>query len=91
MDTLRHGGTGGYQTLLGLGGALAVVTFLLYLPVGGFEFIYLDDYAYVVNNPLVQNGITGNGLLRVLTTSPVNYWLASRYLDFSYAGLRVFR
>ena len=53
---------------------LGVLTIALYAPVSGFGFIHLDDYLYVVDNPLVQDGIAAKNIYLSFTTSPVSYW-----------------
>lgn len=42
--------------------ALALITLLVYLPVCFHDWIYFDDPAYVLDNPVVRQGITWAGL-----------------------------
>ena len=41
---------------------LVLITVLVYLPVGFYDFINFDDPGYVSANPVVQNGLTWTGL-----------------------------
>ncbi|MSR61465.1 MAG: tetratricopeptide repeat protein [Planctomycetes bacterium] len=41
---------------------LAALTFVLYLPVGGFEFLNFDDPDYVTANPVIARGLSAEGL-----------------------------
>ncbi len=41
--------------------ALAAVTLAVYSPVTGFQFVNLDDHAFVTENPHVQAGLTAEG------------------------------
>jgi hypothetical protein len=45
-----------------IGAALVLATLALYGPVGGFEFINVDDPTYVLQNPKVTQGVTGSGI-----------------------------
>ena len=52
---------------------LALVTLVVFLPVGSFQFVY-DDYEYVQHNPMVQAGWTLAGLKWAFTTGCANNW-----------------
>ena len=41
---------------------LSLANLILYWHVQNFEFVIFDDHAYVVSNPMVQNGLTMDGL-----------------------------
>ena len=75
--------------LLGLG--LALVTLLLFLPSKGYDFIYLDDYDYVVANPQVQEGLTWAGVKWAFTAEHASNWhpltWLSHMLDCSLFGV----
>ena len=45
--------------LIGL--LLALLTVLVYLPVGSHGYVFFDDPSYVADNPMVQNGLTWTG------------------------------
>ena len=50
--------------------ALLAWTLLVYLPLADSGFVSLDDYAYVVDNPAVNRGLTWEGLLWAFTSGP---------------------
>src|SRR5207244_59592 len=52
---------------------LAVVTFGIYAQVIGHRFIHLDDPAYITENPMVNRGVTLDGLAWAFTTFHVGY------------------
>jgi tetratricopeptide (TPR) repeat protein len=52
---------------------LALVTLVIYLPVRMAGFVY-DDYAYLVNNPTVQNGLSWAGIKWAFTTGYSANW-----------------
>jgi protein O-mannosyl-transferase len=52
---------------------LALVTLVIYLPVRTAGFVY-DDYAYVVNNPIVQKGLSWAGVRWAFTTGYSAAW-----------------
>jgi tetratricopeptide (TPR) repeat protein len=71
---------------------LALATVGVYWPVSGFESVNYDDLSYVFNNPVVNQGLTANGLAWAATTSwfdfwhPITWW--SHMLDVELFGLR---
>jgi len=54
---------------------LLLATALVYWPVLGFGFITYDDPRYVVDNPLVQQGLTIAGLTSAFSSFHVGYWI----------------
>ena len=52
---------------------LALVTLVIYLPVRTAGFVY-DDYAYLVNNPTIQNGLIWAGIKWAFTTGYSANW-----------------
>ena len=81
----REGSTtssGGADDGSGQGGArellpallLAVLTAVLYLPVGGHPFLALDDGDYLTANPVVARGLTADGLAWAFTTGHASNW-----------------
>jgi protein O-mannosyl-transferase len=58
--------------LIGL--LLALITLVVYLPVGSHGFIGYDDDDYITNNPIVQKGLTWVGIKWAFTT-----WFASNW------------
>src|SRR6267378_402538 len=53
---------------------LALSTLVVYLPVTRHVFLYYDDDDYVVNNPVVQNGLTLSGVKWAFTTFHACNW-----------------
>ncbi len=52
---------------------VAVVT-AVYWPVHSYPFVLLDDYAYIVENPRVRDGLTRDGLVFAFTGVAVGNW-----------------
>jgi len=73
------------------GAAIAVLTFLLYLPALRFDFINYDDPDYVTANPMVQAGFTGAGFKWAFTTFHSGNWHPLTWLshmaDAQFSGL----
>ena len=60
-----------------LGIALAVTLFITlatFLPVVFCKFVNFDDDGYVTANPIVQQGLTWNGIIWAFTSTPLNLW-----------------
>jgi protein O-mannosyl-transferase len=53
---------------------LAVMTFAIYVQVVGHQFITLDDPTYIRENPMVNRGVTGAGLVWAFTTFYATNW-----------------
>jgi hypothetical protein len=53
---------------------LAALTVAVYAPVGRFDFVQLDDPAYVTENPHVLGGLTLDGLAWAFTTGHAANW-----------------
>src|ERR1700722_20768485 len=54
--------------------ALAVVTFAVYLPMLGHDFINFDDPDYITNNPHVKAGLTWPGIVWAFQIGYAAYW-----------------
>ncbi|HJW39364.1 MAG TPA: tetratricopeptide repeat protein [Candidatus Udaeobacter sp.] len=54
--------------------ALTVMTFAIYAQVIGHQFISLDDPTYIQENPMVNRGVTGAGLVWAFTTFYATNW-----------------
>ena len=61
--------------------ALAVATFLLYLPALSNNFVDFDDPRYVTSNPVVKRGMTLHGISWAFTTSSVANWQPMLWLS----------
>lgn len=70
--------------------ALVSITFLVYWPVTQYPFVNYDDDVYITSNPLVQEGLTLEGLVRAFT-SPSFLWhpltILSHMLACQFFGL----
>ena len=53
---------------------LAFITLVVYLPTGWFDFVIYDDNDYVVDNSLVNHGLTGADLRQAFTTFQASNW-----------------
>jgi Flp pilus assembly protein TadD len=54
--------------------ALALLTVIAFWPITGAEFISFDDPDYVTDNPMVQRGLTVEGLAWAFTTGHSGNW-----------------
>ena len=74
-----------------IGLLLALITLVVYLPAGRYDFIVFDDPDYVTENRIVQDGITFNGLGWALTSFHASNWhpvtWLSHMLDCALFGL----
>lgn len=70
---------------------MLLVTFFLYAPVRGYDFVNYDDPDYVTANPMVQGGVTQAGLHWAFTQSYAFNWhpltWISHMLDCQWFGL----
>ena len=84
-----HSATRG--TLLGIALVLAVLTVAIYAPVGGFDYVELDDPVYVTENAQVRAGLTLDGVRWAFTTGTAANWhpltWLSHMLDVSLFGV----
>ncbi|MGE5800280.1 MAG: tetratricopeptide repeat protein [Syntrophaceae bacterium] len=78
-----------WQILIGL--FLAVVTASVYWQVGGFEFVRYDDDKYVLENPVVSNGLSLEGVRWAFRSFEQSNWhpltWLSHMLDVQLFGL----
>ena len=63
---------------------LAGATFVLYWPALGFNFINFDDPDYFSQNPHVQSGLDGNGVLWAFETKELNNWHPVTWLSLMF-------
>lgn len=72
--------------------ALAVLIFALYGQVAGHQFVRLDDWPYLLQNPHVRQGLSWEGVRWAFTTSYASNWhpltWLSHMLDCEIFGLR---
>jgi Flp pilus assembly protein TadD len=71
---------------------LAVTTLAVFWQLTNCGFVFIDDPVYVTNNPHVQAGLRGEGILWALTTTHADFWhpltWLSYMLDCQLFGLR---
>jgi hypothetical protein len=83
---------GGVRKVLAASALLALVTLLLYSPVGQHPFIDYDDYFYVVENAHVKSGLKWDTLTWALTSTEESNWhpvtWLSHALDCQFYGLK---
>jgi Flp pilus assembly protein TadD len=79
------------RTAILLAAVLALATVLIYAPVRQFEFIQVDDPAYVTENPQVLTGLTAGGLRWAMTATHAANWhpltWVSHMIDVELFGL----
>jgi len=77
------------KTLMGL--LLIIVTFAVYWQVGSYQFVNYDDGKYILENPHVRTGFTGEGFLCAFTSTYASNWhpltWLSHMLDAQLFGL----
>ncbi len=61
--------------------ALVCVTALVYAPVRQHEFVRYDDPAYVVDNPVIRQGLSVAGVIQVFRTTVGEFWLPMAQLS----------
>lgn len=60
---------------------LVLLTFVIFLPVVGCEFINYDDDVFVTNNPKVAAGFTWEGIKWAFTSAEIDYWRPLSWLS----------
>lgn len=71
---------------------IIVATVFLFAPVLWYDFVNFDDPVYVLDNPIVADGVTWAGVVRAFTTTQAAYWhpvtWLSHMLDVELFGFR---
>lgn len=71
--------------------AVTLLAFAVYIPSLGYDYVPLDDSAFVYGNPLVKDGFSWAAVKGAWTTAPENYWApllwGSFMLNVEMAGL----
>jgi protein O-mannosyl-transferase len=74
------------------GPVLILLTVLVFAPVLWHDFVNFDDPVYVLDNPIVADGLTWSGVVRAFTTTQAAYWHPLTWLshmaDIQLFGLR---
>ena len=61
---------------------LALLTLIIYLPLGWADFIHLDDPLYITSNPMVQAGWTVESLLWAWTEFYAGFWAPALWMSY---------
>ena len=71
---------------------LVIAVLVVYAPVSGFDYVSYDDLTYIVENPMVNRGLSLDGTLWALTARRASNWhpltWISLMLDVSLFGAR---
>ena len=71
---------------------LALITLALYWPAVNFDFTNYDDPDYIIYNPSIQHGVTGDSVAWAFETSHASNWhpltWISHMVDYSLYGLK---
>lgn len=54
--------------------AIVLLVVFVFAPVVGHDFVNFDDPVYVLDNPIVADGMTWQGLVRAFTTIHAGFW-----------------
>ena len=66
--------TGKRATVIAIGLGLVTITWIVFWQVRTFEFVNLDDGAYVTENPYVSRGLSRENLAWAFTTGATSNW-----------------
>ncbi len=62
--------------------AAMAMAFALYAPTIGHDFCLVDDAYFILDNPLVQGGLTWHGIQAAFLTVQATYWAPLLWLSF---------
>ncbi len=68
--------------LSGFAVLLASLVFVLFRPALRYDFVMLDDGAYLIQNPAVRAGLTAESVRWAFTTVHEHWWLPTLWLSF---------
>lgn len=63
-------------------GLLSVMVGFVYLQTLGFDFVNLDDLEYVVENPLLEHGLTAHAVLQAFSAFRSAYWIPLTWISY---------
>lgn len=66
----------------GIALALFAVTLALFWPATKHQFVDFDDYTYVVENPMVMDGLTARGVQQAFSTVHEQWWLPLLWISY---------
>ena len=72
----------GKWRVAGIGLLVVLATFAVYAPSIGYDFIYLDDDKYIVENPVVSGGFSMAAVKTAWTESTESYWAPLLWMSF---------
>ncbi|MGD9782482.1 MAG: tetratricopeptide repeat protein [Kiritimatiellia bacterium] len=61
---------------------LFAATLALFWPARGFDYVKLDDWAYVVENPMVAGGLRGEAIREAFATVHEQWWLPLLWISY---------
>ena len=70
------------RTELGLALVLFAVTLALFWPATKHGYVDFDDYAYVVENSMVADGLSGSGVRQAFSTVHEQWWLPLLWISY---------
>jgi protein O-mannosyl-transferase len=62
-------------------GPILLLTGFVFAPVLWHNFVNFDDPIYVLDNPIVSDGLTWSGVVRAFTTIQAGYWIPLTWLS----------
>ena len=68
--------------ILGLAIVLGSLSFFLFRPALRYDFVMLDDGAYLIQNTAVRTGLTAENIRWAFTTVHEHWWLPTLWLSF---------
>ena len=74
------------RPLLPISLLLVVLVVLVYQQVGGHDFVDLDDYIYVVENPNLRAGLTLEAATRAFTEPYETNWIPLTWISLAWDG-----
>ena len=67
---------------IGIAVFLFAATLVLFWPARGFDYVKLDDWAYVVENPMVAGGLRGEAVREAFATVHEQWWLPLLWISY---------
>jgi Flp pilus assembly protein TadD len=61
--------------------SIVLVTIFVFAPVLGFDFVNFDDPVYILDNPIVADGLTWSGVKHAFTMIQAGYWIPVTWLS----------
>ena len=61
--------------------SIVLLTIFVFAPVLGFDFVNFDDPVYVLDNPIIADGLTWSGVKHAFTMIQAGYWIPVTWLS----------